>query len=62
MFGYYESSFLHFVGNLRCFVVGAGDLSASEPTSSTHSTLIHSLVGSDHLIAAGLHTLALDAH
>ena len=53
---------LHSEHFLRCFAVGACDLPAGEPTSSTHSTLVHSLVGSNHLVAAGLHTLALDTH
>lgn len=48
--------------DLRWLVVGTSDLSTGKPTSSTNSTLIHSLVGSDHLVAACLHTLALDAH
>ncbi len=47
---------------LRCFVVGACDLATGEPTPSTLSTLIHSLVGSNHLVAAGLHALSLDTH
>lgn len=46
----------------RCFVVGACDLPTGESTSSTFSTLIHPLVGSNHLVAACLHTLALDTH
>lgn len=48
--------------HLHCFIVGAGNLSTGEPASSTHATLIHSLVGSNHLVAACLHTLALDTH
>ncbi len=51
-----------FLEHLRGFVVGACDLSTGEPTPSTHSTLIHSLVGSNHLVAACLHALALDTH
>lgn len=47
---------------LRCFVARACDLSTGQPTSSTHSTLVHSLVGSYHLVAACLHTLSLDTH
>lgn len=48
--------------HLHHFAVGAGDLPAREATPSTHSTLVHSLVGSYHLVAACLHTLALDTH
>lgn len=47
---------------LRGFVVGARDLPAGEPAASAHPALVHPLVGADHLVAAGLHTLALDAH
>lgn len=48
--------------HLRHSIVGAGDLPAREPVPSTHSTLVHPLVGSYDLVAARLHTLALDTH
>lgn len=51
-----------FLERLRCFVVRACDLSTGEPASSTHSTLVHPLVRANHLVAARLHTLALDTH
>ena len=47
---------------LLCFVVGAGDLPAAQPVSFTNATLVHLLVGSDHVIAAGLHTLTPHTH
>lgn len=48
--------------HLHCFVVGACDLSTGEPISSTHTTLVHSLAGSNHLVTACFYTLALDTH
>lgn len=47
---------------VRGFVVGSCYFPAGEPTTSAHTTLIHSLVGTDHLLTARLHTLAMDTH
>lgn len=59
-----ENTTIHFQcsQDLRHFIVGAGDLPAREPIPSAHSTLVHPLVGSYDLVAACLHTLALDTH
>lgn len=48
--------------DLHCLVVRASDLSTAESAPSTLSTLVHSLVGTNHLVTACLHTLTLDTH
>lgn len=48
--------------DLHCLVVRASDLSTAESATSTLSTLVHSLVGTNHLVTACLHTLTLDTH
>lgn len=48
--------------HLRHFIIGASNLPAREPISSTHSALVNSPVRSYHLVAACFYTLALDTH